>query len=81
MSRPLWQLLLLTRDSKKSIHLTCEECFGLLEFDADLLTAGVSLDEIIPSVSHHLALCPECQTKFDAWLANPEGDAESSAGS
>ena len=68
LSRPVWQLLMLTSDSKKSINLTCEECFSLLDFDAYLLATGAVSDEIRPFVSHHLALCPKCKTKFNGWL-------------
>jgi len=81
MSRPLWQLLLLTRDSKKPVHLTCEGCFALLEYDINLLAAGASFEEVQTIAHHHLSFCPECQPKFNAWLDNLEGDAESSAGS
>jgi hypothetical protein len=76
MSRPVWQLLMLTSDSTKSIDLTCEECFSLLEFDAHVLTTGAVSDEFRPFVSHHLELCPECQTKFSSWLDKLAGYAE-----
>ena len=76
MSRPVWQLLMLTSDSKKSNDLTCEECFSLLEFDAHLLATGAIFDEIRPFVSHHLALCPKCKTKFNGWLNKLAGESE-----
>lgn len=75
--RSLWQLLMLIRVSKRPTQLTCEECFALMEYYADLLAAGAIFDEIRPSVSHHLALCSECQTKFDDWLEKLEEDTES----
>ena len=74
VNRPLWQLLSLTWNSKKPISLTCEECFALLEYDADLLVAGADPAEIRPSVSHHLAFCLSCQTQIDGWLEKLEGD-------
>ena len=46
MSRSLWQLLIETRNIKDDIHLTCDECFILLEYDADLLVAGAHFDEL-----------------------------------
>jgi hypothetical protein len=67
-SRPLWQLLLLVNESEGSVQLTCEECFILLEYDADLLAAGARLDEILPSIRHHLNLCAKCQVRFDDWM-------------
>ena len=70
--RSLWELLLLTYDAGKSVKLTCQECFILLGYDADLLASGASLEEIRPAVNQHLALCPECRTKFDEWLKELE---------
>ncbi len=67
-SRSLWQLLLLTRDAGKPVQLTCEECFALLEYDAERLADGISPDKIRPAVSHHLSLCSQCRAKFDIWL-------------
>ena len=75
VSRPLWQLLVMTSELKKSVQLTCKECFALLEYDADLLEAGVPLAEIRSSVIHHVSLCSACQTKFDDWLTKREGNA------
>ena len=68
-SRPLWQLLLLTNAPNVSVQLTCEECFTLLEYDAELLAGGVALDEIRPAVRYHISLCSECRTKIDEWLS------------
>jgi hypothetical protein len=66
--RSLWQVLLITSNSKRPVQLSCEECFALLNYDADLLLSGVSLDDIRPAVRYHLSLCPNCQTRFDDWL-------------
>ena len=44
MSRPLWQLLIETRHIKDKMHPICDECFMLLEYDADLLVAGSQFD-------------------------------------
>jgi hypothetical protein len=66
--RPLWQLLLLTNAPNVSVQLTCEECFTLLNYDADLLAGGIALDKIRPAVSFHLSLCSKCQAKIDEWL-------------
>jgi len=72
MTCSLWQLILLTRDTKKDVQLTCEECFSLLEYDADCLAAGADLAEIRPIVSHHLALCSSCRNQLDDWLEKLE---------
>jgi len=66
--RSLWQLLLLTREADTQVQLTCEECFALLEYDAERLADGIPPDKIRPAVSHHLSLCSRCRAKFDIWL-------------
>lgn len=72
--RSLWELLLLTYDADRSVKLTCEECFILLGYDADLLTGGAPLEEIRPAVNHHFALCLECRARFDEWLEELNGE-------
>ena len=67
-SRPLWQLLLLTKTLNESVQLTCEECFTLLEYDAELLAGGVTLDEIRPAIRYHVSLCQECWNKINEWM-------------
>lgn len=66
--RSLWELLIITRDAIKPIQLTCEECFALLEYDADLLTAGVGFETIRNLIGRHLVSCQKCRLEFDAWL-------------
>lgn len=64
MSRPLWQLLIETRNLKDNMHLTCDECIMVLEYDADLLVAGAHFDELQTAIRNHLALCSECQVEL-----------------
>jgi hypothetical protein len=64
-SRSLWQLLLLTHDASMPVQLTCEECFTLLEYDAELLAGGAVLDAIRPAVNRHLSLCSKCKAKIN----------------
>jgi hypothetical protein len=71
--RSLWQLLLLTRGAGAPVHLTCEECFALLEYDAELLAGGAAPEEIRPAVNRHLSLCSTCRAKFDEWLEELDG--------
>lgn len=66
--RPLWQLLLLTRDPTEFVQLSCEECFALLEYDADLLAAGVPREDVRLAANRHLALCKACQKQIDKWI-------------
>jgi len=70
---PLWKLLLLVNDSKKDVHLTCEECIAVLEYDADRLAAGADPAEIRPSINRHLALCSSFSSQLEDWLEDLEG--------
>lgn len=70
----MWQLLMLTREIGKPAQLTCEECFALLEYDAEMLASGAVSDEIHLAINRHLSICPACRTKFDAWLKELDGE-------
>ena len=39
----------------------------MLEYDAELLAAGVALEDIRWAVSRHLAICSACKMEFDDW--------------
>ena len=56
MERPLWQLLL-----DDPSDLTCDECFALMEYYAEVLTTGGV--ELLPKVLEHLRRCPSCQAQ------------------
>ncbi len=73
----LWELLSLARNPKTPIQITCAECFSLLVYDADLLAAGVSVDELHSSIRHHLSLCSGCESEFGQWLERLEGGEDS----
>ena len=62
-NRPLWQLLLLIEESGGKCQINCAECLALLEYDAELLTAGAKMDLLEKSLQHHLSLCTACQKK------------------
>lgn len=53
MSRALWQLLL---DEPSS--LTCEECFAVLEYYAEVLAGGGA--QLLPQILDHVKHCPDC---------------------
>jgi len=73
-SRPLWQLLILANDNKNSLHLSCNECFALLEYDADLLAAGADPDKLQAVIEQHLQLCSECRAETDRWREISRGN-------
>jgi hypothetical protein len=54
MVRPLWQLLL-----EKPSDLTCDECFAVMEYYAELLAGGTT--DLLPKILEHLAGCPNCE--------------------
>jgi hypothetical protein len=64
-SRPLWQLLMLISNQEKNTPLTCDECFTLLEYDADQLAAGGDIDKLRSAAMHHMALCSKCHADIN----------------
>ena len=65
---PLWQLLMMTTGSEKSVALSCSDCFTLLDYDAGLLTSGGDLGDLLPIIKHHLSICSSCQAELKSWL-------------
>jgi hypothetical protein len=57
MVRYLWQLLL-----EDPSDLTCDECFALMEYYAEILTGGGTT--ILPKVLDHLKRCPYCASQY-----------------
>ena len=57
MERPLWQLLM-----SEPSELTCDECFAVMEYFADLMTQGVY--DLLPDVQKFLARCPDCMLEY-----------------
>jgi hypothetical protein len=53
MARPLWQLLL-----EDPSDLTCDECFAVLEYYAEVLARGGA--RLFPNVIEHVRSCPHC---------------------
>lgn len=56
MVRPVWQLLL-----ESPSNLTCDECFAVMEYYAELLAEG-STDRL-PEVIERLKACPPCEVQ------------------
>jgi len=53
MVRPLWRLLL-----EDPSDLTCDECFAVMEYYAEVLAMGST--DLLPEVIEHLKSCPSC---------------------
>jgi hypothetical protein len=60
MSEALWQLL-----QEDPSNLTCDECFAIMEYYAELLTQGG--EALLPEILKHLEGCPPCQREH--WAA------------
>jgi len=56
MVRPVWQLLL-----EDPSDLTCDECFAVMEYYAELLAEGST--DLLPEVLEHLKECPPCEVE------------------
>jgi hypothetical protein len=61
MPEALWQLL-----RREPSDLTCDECFAVLEYYAELLAQGG--EALLPEIEKHLEGCPSCQTEHRAAL-------------
>jgi len=77
MVKPLWQLLL-----EKPSDLTCDECFAVMEYYAELLAGGNA--DLLPKILEHLEGCPNCGLQHREALlhlsaAESEGSAAPSA--
>jgi hypothetical protein len=56
MVRPLWKLLL-----EEPSALSCEECFAVLEYYAELLAKEQT--ELLPEIMDRMKKCPLCQAQ------------------
>jgi len=61
MSEALWQLL-----QERPSELTCDECFAVMDYYAELLARGG--EGFLPEVRQHLAGCPSCRMEHRAAL-------------
>lgn len=53
IEKPLWEFLL-----EDPSDLTCDECFAVMEYYADVLARGGA--DLLPKVLKHLTKCPSC---------------------
>ena len=61
MSESLWQLL-----QEEPSNLTCDECFAVMEYYAELLAQGG--EALLPEILKHLKGCPPCHREHRAAL-------------
>ena len=61
MAEALWQLL-----QEDPSSLSCDECFAVMEYYAELLARGGTA--LLPEVMKHLERCPSCRTEHQVAL-------------
>ncbi len=64
----LWQKLLNTLSLTRERELTCNEAQDLMDSYVELELAGENPQIVLPEVSQHLRICPECREEHDALL-------------
>ncbi len=64
----LWEKLLRMLSLTRERELTCNEAQDLLDIYVDLELAGKNPQQLLPDVSQHLRICPECREEHDALL-------------
>lgn len=66
--RVLWQKLLRMLSLTQERELTCDEAQDMLDSYVELELAGENPQSVLPEVSQHLRICPECREEHDAML-------------
>ena len=65
---PLWQVLLhATADQQDP--LSCEECFVVMDYLADLLSTGHPAQHVLSMGEKYLQRCPECREEHRRAMA------------
>ncbi|RME42997.1 MAG: hypothetical protein D6791_16500 [Chloroflexi bacterium] len=64
--QPLLQKLLHMLALTEERELTCAEVFELMDYYAELEEAGEDVRSLLPKVTHHLRICPECKEEYEA---------------
>ena len=73
MRDELWQLL-----QQDPSTLTCDECFAVMEYYAELLAQGGQA--LLPQILRHLEGCPPCRTEHRAALQQLTGPTRFAGG-
>lgn len=62
MVRPLWQVLVhATQDDEP---LSCDECYVLVDYLADLLAEGIHSKQVVSLADRYLDGCRDCDAGF-----------------
>jgi len=60
-TRPFWQILIVVGEHGGRIPLSCDECFVILEYMAEIAIEGVEEKYLLAAVRRHLDRCPDCR--------------------
>jgi hypothetical protein len=66
MMQPLWQVLV--QAAQDDAPLSCDECYVLMDYLADLLAEGIHSSQVLSLADRYVASCRDCdvRTVFDA---------------
>ncbi|RME97982.1 MAG: hypothetical protein D6768_18430 [Chloroflexi bacterium] len=62
----LWRALLKNVLETEDDEITCQECFGVLDFYAEMLAQGGNPAVLLPKVKQHLRQCVSCNEQLEA---------------
>lgn len=65
---PLWQVLLRAAEDRQD-PLSCEECFVVMDYLADLLSTGHPAQLVLSLGEKYLQRCPECRQEHRQAMA------------
>ncbi len=73
-TRSLWQMLLAVAMLQKEKPLTCDECFAILDYLADIVDMTNVDQEMLQKVTRkHINRCPGCRDRYLERLQKWEG--------
>ncbi len=65
VGRPLWRLLLSFLNERPEREFSCDECFSMLEYLADIgAQNAVGQDHLQLLIRRHLSVCPQCSEHY-----------------
>ena len=59
----LWRVLLQATESRAD-HLSCDDCFVLMDYLSDLLAGGYAPRTVLPLAEKYLEHCPTCHDEY-----------------
>jgi transcriptional regulator CtsR len=50
----------------QEVELSCDEVHEILDHYTEMALAGKDIAKLLPSVHHHLHMCPDCIEEYEA---------------